>query len=143
MQTVKTLIVDDNADFRRRVTEFLSAEPDVEVVGQAADVEEALRKATALKPAVVLMDVRLPGTDGISATHEIRQRMPDVKVIVLSRFDVQEYREAAKASGASAYVTKRDMMQDLLPAIRRVVSKPVSPRVPSPGGAARASERPG
>jgi len=131
VQTTKTLIVDDSADFRRRVEEILSSEPDVEVVGQAADVEEALRKVRALKPDVVLMDVRLPGTNGLSATLEIQERMPDVKVIILSRFELQEYREAAEACGASNYVTKRAMMQDLLPAIRRAVSTPASPRAES------------
>lgn len=125
------MIVDDSADFRRRVEEILSSEPDVEVVGQAADVEDALRKARALKPDVVLMDVRLPGTNGLSATREIQERMPDVKVIILSRFELQEYREAAEACGASDYVTKRAMMQELLPAIRRAVSKPARPRVES------------
>jgi DNA-binding NarL/FixJ family response regulator len=129
VQTIKTLIVDDSADFRRRVKEFLSSEPDVEVVGQAADVEEALRKTRTLKPDVVLMDVRLPRTNGISATREIQERMPDVKVIILSRFDLQEYREAAEACGASAYVIKRAMIRDLVPTIRRAFSKPASVRV--------------
>ena len=123
MQTTKTLIVDDSADFRRRVGEILSSELDIEVVGQAADVEEALRKARALKPDVVLMDVRLPGTNGLSATREIQERMPDVKVIILSRFDLQEYREVAEACGASDYVVKRAMIRDLVPAIRRALSK--------------------
>lgn len=115
---IRILLVDDNADFRRRVTGFLAAQPDLEVVGEAADGEEALLKARELEPDIVLMDVRMPGTNGISATQQIREQVPDVKVIILSRFDLQEYREAAIASGASGYVVKRSLIEDIVPAIR-------------------------
>ena len=100
MQEIRVLIVDDNVGFRRRIGEFLAAEPDIETVGEAASGEEALQKARELKPSVVLMDVRMPGTNGISATRQLKEKMPAVEVIILSRFDVQEYKEAAAASGA-------------------------------------------
>lgn len=118
MRIIRTLIVDDNADFRRRLKEFLASEPDIEVVGEAADGQDAILKARELKPDVVLMDVRMPGTNGLDATRQLKDEMPEVKVIMLSRFDLQEYREAAKASGASGYVIKKSLIEELLPAIR-------------------------
>jgi DNA-binding NarL/FixJ family response regulator len=120
MQPTKVLIVDDNADFRRRLKEFVAAEPDIEVVGEAIDGQEAVSKATALAPDVVLMDVRMAGTNGLAATRQIKDRLPQVRIIILSRFDVQEYRDAAQASGASGYIVKRALVAELLPAIRAV-----------------------
>jgi DNA-binding NarL/FixJ family response regulator len=120
VQAIKVLIVDDNVDFRRRLREFLAAEPDIEVVGEANDGQEAVSKTTALAPDVVLMDVRMAGTNGLSATRQIKDRLPQVRIIMLSRFDVQEYRDAALASGASGYVVKRALAGELLPAIRAV-----------------------
>jgi DNA-binding NarL/FixJ family response regulator len=120
MQTTRTLIVDDDASFRRRVKEFLASEPDIEVVGEAADGQEGIFKARELQPDVVLMDVRMPGTNGISATRQLKDEMPELKVIVLTIYDLEEYREAAKASGASGYVIKKSLIEELVPAIRGV-----------------------
>ena len=119
MKIVKILIVDDNAGFRRRVREFLIYEPDIDVIGEAAEGQEAIRKAGELQPDLVLMDVRMPGMTGIAATHQLKDENPELKVIILSRFDVQEYRDAAQASGASGYVIKKHLFEELLPAIRR------------------------
>jgi DNA-binding NarL/FixJ family response regulator len=117
--TIRILVADDNASFRQRIKEFLASKPGMEIVGEAADGEDALRRTGELEPDVVLMDVRMPVTNGISATQQIREQMPDVKVIILSRFDLQEYREAAVDSGASGYVVKRALVDELVPAIRR------------------------
>jgi DNA-binding NarL/FixJ family response regulator len=122
VQVRRVLIVDDNASFRRRVKRFLGSEPDIEVVGEAADGQEAILKARALQPDVVLMDVRMPGTNGINATRQLKEEMPEIQVIIVSRFDLEEYREAAMASGASAYVVKKSLIEELVPVIRRVVS---------------------
>ena len=119
MQPTRVMIVDDNAGFREHIREFLAPEPDIQVVGEAGDGREAIEKATALEPDVVLMDVRMAGMDGLSATRHIKERLPEVRIIILSRFDVQEYRDAAQASGATMYVVKRSLTTDLLPAIRR------------------------
>ncbi len=120
MQVIRTLIVDDNAGFRRRVKEFLASEPDIEVIGEAADGREAILKARELQPDLVLMDVRMPGINGLEATRQLKDEMPKLKVIILTIYDLQEYREAALASGASGYVVKKNLVQELLPAIRRV-----------------------
>ena len=118
MRVIRTLVVDDNADFRQRVKEFLASEPEIEVVGEAADGQEAILKARELQPDLVLMDVRMPGINGISATRQLKDEMPEVKVIMLSLFDIDEYRKAALDSGASGYVVKKNLVQELIPAIR-------------------------
>jgi DNA-binding NarL/FixJ family response regulator len=117
MNSLKTLIVDDNADFRRRIREILAQAPDIVVVGEAADGHEAIRKARQLQPNLVLMDIRMPGMNGIDASRIIKRQMPETLVIILSKYDVKQYREAAKASGASGYLVKRSVVGALLPAI--------------------------
>jgi DNA-binding NarL/FixJ family response regulator len=122
VEVIRVLVVDDNAGFRQRVKRFLASEPDIEVVGEAADCQEAILKARALQPDVALMDVRMPGTNGIEATRQLKEEVPEIQVIIVSRFEVEEYREAAMASGASAYVVKRCLFEELVPAIRRVAN---------------------
>jgi len=120
--TTRILVVDDDAAFRQRVKAFFAREADMEVVAEASDGEEAITKAQELKPDVVLMDVRMPGLNGVSATRKLREEMPEVKVIMLSVFDLPEYKDAAMVSGASGYVVKKSMIEALLPEIRRVCS---------------------
>ena len=115
---IGTLIVDDDAGFRQRVKQLLASEPDIEIIGEAADGREAILRAGELEPDLVLMDVRMPGMNGVDATRQLKAEMPQLKVIMLTIFDLQEYREAAKASGASGYVIKKSLIQDLVPAIR-------------------------
>jgi DNA-binding NarL/FixJ family response regulator len=121
VQATRVLIVDDNAGFRRRIREFLTSEAGIQVVGEAGDGREAMERAIELEPDVVLMDVRMAGMNGLATTRQLTAVLPEVRVIILSRFDVQEYRDAAQASGASAYVVKRSLRDDLLPAIRQTV----------------------
>jgi DNA-binding NarL/FixJ family response regulator len=126
VQIMRTLIVDDDALFRRRVKELLATQPDIEVIGEAADGREAVLKARELEPDLVLMDVRMPGTNGINATRQIKDEMPELKVIILTIYDLQEYREAAMASGAGGYVIKKSLIEELLPAIRGVFESNVN-----------------
>ena len=123
MRIIRALIVDDDASFRRRVKEVLASEPDIEVVGEASDGQEAIHKARELEPDLVLMDVRMPGTNGISATRQLKNEMPALKVIMLSILDVQEYRDAAMASGASGYVIKKSLITELVPTIKSVFER--------------------
>jgi len=118
MHITRMLLVDDNAGFRQCAKEFLALEPDIEVVGEAADGQEAVLKARELKPDLVLMDVRMPGISGIDATRQLKEEMPEVQVLILSLYDIDECRKAALDSGASGYVVKKDLIEELLPAIR-------------------------
>ena len=118
MRIIRVLIVDDDARFRRFAKRILSNEPDMEVVGEAGDGQEAILKARELKPDVVLMDLRMPGMNGIDATRQMKKEMPVVRVIILTLYDFEEYREAATTAGTVNYILKKSMNGDLIPAIR-------------------------
>ncbi len=128
MQITRTLIVDDDGSFRRRVKGLLASERDIEVIGEAGDGQEAILKARELEPDLVLMDVRMPGMNGVNATRQLKNEMPELKVLILTIFDLQEYREAAMASGASGYVIKKSLIEELMPAIRGVLRSPQDDR---------------
>lgn len=119
MNAIRVLIVDDDDRFRGRLGQFLATVPHLQVVGEAATGQDALVSARELKPDLVLMDVRMPGMNGVSATRRLKEEIPEVRVIVLSVYDLQEYKDAALASGASAYVIKKSVMEELVPAIRQ------------------------
>lgn len=120
MQKIRTLVVDDDARFRQRVAALLAPEPDMEIIGEAATGEEAVRKAIELRPDVILMDVRMPEKNGLDATAQLKKASPRFRIIVLTIFDLDEYRAAAAAKGADAYIVKKDMIEELVPAIRNV-----------------------
>ncbi|MBU0493832.1 MAG: response regulator transcription factor [Chloroflexi bacterium] len=121
MQETRILIVDDDASFRNRVRRHLFSEPDLEIVGEAADGLEALRMARELQPDLVLMDVRMPGMNGLAATQQLKAELPRMQIIMLTMYDLPEYRDAALASGASGYITKRSLYDELVPLIRSVL----------------------
>jgi len=118
---IRTLIVDDNPNFLRRVRDFLATHEQLEFIGEASDGEEAVSKALDLKPDMVLMDVRMGGMNGLNATQRLKDELPEVTIIILSTYDLHEYREAARIRGASGYVVKMEMVEELLPTIRRVM----------------------
>jgi DNA-binding NarL/FixJ family response regulator len=119
-KTIKTMIVDDSPGFRRHLREYLRAFAEIEVVGEAADGQEALLKAREIKPDLVLMDLRMPKVDGIEATRRLRQELPELAIIFLSNFDMPAYRKAAADSGANGYVAKDSLVEELLKTIREV-----------------------
>jgi len=88
---IRVMLVDDQTLIRQGIRILLDAEPDIEVVGEASDGREALERAAALKPAVILMDIRMPEMDGVTATRELSARQPGIAVIILTTFDDDEY----------------------------------------------------
>ncbi len=118
----KILVVDDDRSFLNLVEKILSGEMDIEVIGEARDGEEAISKAKELKPDIVLMDVRMPNMNGLTATRKLKQIMPEVRTIILTIYDIDEYREAAINNGASGFVLKKIMRSELVKTIREVVS---------------------
>jgi DNA-binding NarL/FixJ family response regulator len=114
---VRVLLVDDQALFREALATLLDVRDDVEVVGEAADGDEALRRVAALSPDVVLMDLRMPVLDGIAATRRLRAERPDVRVIALTTFDNDEDVFAALRAGAVGYLLKDVSSQRLVEAI--------------------------
>jgi DNA-binding NarL/FixJ family response regulator len=128
---IKILIVDDEQLLRLGFRMIFEAEPDLEVVGEAGDGTEALRLAGECHPDVVLMDIRMPRTNGIDATARIIAALPAVRVLVLTTFDLDEYAFAALRAGASGFLLKNAEPAVLLSAIRTVASGDavVAPRV--------------
>jgi DNA-binding NarL/FixJ family response regulator len=118
---IRVLIADDQRLVRAGLRMILTSEPDVAVVGEAGDGREAVAEAHRLRPDVVLMDVRMPGTDGIEATRRIMRAADPPRVIVLTTFDRDEYVYEALRSGASAFMLKDAPEHQLLAAIRVVV----------------------
>ena len=105
-RTAKVLIADDQTLFRSGLARLLEEDPRITLVGQAADGLDAVKKAAALKPDVVLMDLKMPGLGGVEATATIVAAQPDVKVLVLTTFDADSYVLQALKAGASGYVLK-------------------------------------
>jgi DNA-binding NarL/FixJ family response regulator len=121
MKTKKILIVDDSTLFRNHVREKLTDESGLEVVGEAGNGLAAVEKTKALKPDLVIIDIRMPRMSGIDAIKQIKKELPGIKTIILTIHDLQEYRKAAKKCGAEAYVLKISMEEELVPTIRGVL----------------------
>ena len=118
--TIRLLLVDDHQVVRLGLRALLSAESDLEVVGEAGSAAEALAQVDSLRPEVVLMDVRLPGQSGITACQQIHQRWPEVKVLMLTSFADESLVLEAVDAGASGYVLKQVGNDDLIKAVRAV-----------------------
>jgi two-component system NarL family response regulator len=118
LDILRVLVVDDHALFREGIVGILSAQPDIAIVGQASDGLEALVMARDLSPDIILMDITMPGTDGIEATRSIKQEFPDVRVIMLTvREENDRLFEAIKA-GADGYLLKTIRAHQLVEMLR-------------------------
>jgi len=115
---IRILLVDDQVLFREGLRTLLSVQSGFDVVGEAANGEEALRLAGTLRPDVILMDVRMPVLDGVAATHRMRVSYPDIRVIVLTTFDDDEYVFEALRAGAAGYLLKDTASEKLFEAVR-------------------------
>ena len=120
METITILIADDHTVVRDGLSAMLAREEDFRVVGEARNGVEALDKARALKPDVVLMDLRMPEMDGVEAMRQIREEQENAKFIVLTTFDSDEYIFDAIDAGAKGYLLKDASREDLFKAIRAV-----------------------
>ncbi|WP_149822924.1 response regulator transcription factor [Streptomyces tailanensis] len=120
---IRVLLADDQSLVRAGFKALLDAQADIEVAGEAADGEEALRKVRELRPDVVLMDIRMPVLDGLAATRRItdEQGLDDVKVVMLTTFELDEYVFEAIRSGASGFLVKDTEPEELVRAVRAVV----------------------
>lgn len=128
---IRVLIVDDQTLIRLGFRMVLESTGDIDVVGEASDGAEALTAVAELSPDVVLMDVRMPGVDGIEATARIRRAHPDVRVLVLTTFDLDEYAFGALRAGAGGFLLKDARRDELIAAVRAVAAgeATLSPRV--------------
>ena len=129
--TISVVLADDQALMRMGFRMVLEAEEDIAVVGEASDGTSALAQAKALHPDVILMDVRMPGMNGIEATERIARECPGTRVLILTTFDLDEYAFAGLRAGASGFLLKDTRPTELAEAIRTVASGEavVSPRI--------------
>lgn len=132
---LKVLIVDDVADTRTNIRRLLDFEEDFEVIGEAGDGEEALKKARELLPDCILMDINMPRLDGIEATRLISMELPALVIVIMSVQGEQEYLEKAVLVGARGYLIKPFGSDELVATLRRACSlaaegrsRPATPR---------------
>ena len=117
---IRILLADDQTIFRQGLAALLTLESDFEIVGQAENGQDAIRLTERLKPDVVLMDVQMPICNGIEATREIHQRFPEVKILVLTTFDNDDYIWTSLRAGALGYLLKRTPAEQMAISIRSV-----------------------
>jgi DNA-binding NarL/FixJ family response regulator len=119
---IRVLLADDQALVRGGFRALLDAEDDIEVVGEASDGEEALRLARARTPDIILMDIRMPGVDGLAATRAIAEdeRLAGVRVVILTTFDLDEHVYEALAGGAAGFLVKDTEPAELIAGVRAV-----------------------
>lgn len=122
MRKAKILLVDDHTVVRQGIKALFAPEPDVEVVGEAENGREALERIPQLQPDIILMDISMPGLNGIEATRQILQSHPHVKIVVLSMHTSEEYVFQVLHAGASGYVLKQSDSMEVLTAIRAALS---------------------
>jgi DNA-binding NarL/FixJ family response regulator len=119
---IRVLLADDQADVRAGIRSLLERTEDITVAGEARDGAEAVTLTAHLRPDVVLMDIRMPGLDGLAATRSIVDTDPEAKVVVLTTFDLDEYVFAALRAGASGFLLKNAAPADLRRAVRVVAA---------------------
>ncbi|MBA7628476.1 Transcriptional regulatory protein DegU [subsurface metagenome] len=120
MDKIKVLLAEDHVIVREGTREFVQREPDMEVVGEAGDGEEAVKLATELQPDVVVMDIAMPKLNGIEATKRIKELYPSIAVLILTAYDYDQYIFALLEAGAAGYLLKGVRVRELIDAIRAV-----------------------
>ena len=122
MPKITVMLVDDHALVRRGFRLMLEDDPELQVVAEAGDGEEAIRVAAKLHPQVIVMDCALPGADGMEATRQIRERCPDIGVLMLSMHSEDTWVRRALEAGANGYILKSAVDLDLADAIKRIAA---------------------
>jgi len=123
VRRARLLIVDDHDLIRESTQLMLEGEPDLEVVGEAANGHHALELCRQLRPDLVLMDVRMPEMDGLTATREIKKEMPTISVLLVSAYESEDYRREAASAGATDYILKDAERYQLLEAVHAALGE--------------------
>ena len=121
MKPIRLLLVDDNPTFLDMLDEFLQEKEDLLIVGTARESESAITQTQLLQPDVILLDIRMPGMNGLEAIPRLREALPGVGIVILTIYDLAPYRKAALAAGANEFVSKQDIFTRIVPSIRKVV----------------------
>jgi len=120
MGKIKILIADDHAVVREGTRQILEQEPDLDVVAEAADGEEAVRLAGSSKPEVAIIDIAMPRVDGVEATKQIKKLYPDIAVLILTAYDDDQFVFGLLEAGAAGYLLKSVRGRELIDAVRRI-----------------------
>lgn len=120
MTKIRVLLADDHAVLRAGIRALLDMQPDIEVIGEAGDGRQAVERVRELEPDIILMDIGMPGLDGLAATRQIKENHPRTRILILTQHENKEYILPALKIGASGYVLKRAEGDELLNAIRAV-----------------------
>jgi two-component system, NarL family, response regulator NreC len=120
MSGLRILVVDDHEAVREGVCAILSSHPDLEVCGEAVDGEDAVAKALSLRPDIIIMDISMPRTDGLSASRQVLKTFPHLSIIVLSMHDAKQSVDTARRAGVKGYVSKAQAGSALLDAVDAV-----------------------
>src|SRR6195256_6774703 len=129
---IRVLIADDQALVRAGFRMILDAQPDLEVVGEVGDGSAAIDAVRTLRPDVVLMDIRMPGVDGIEATRRLSEAGASARIVILTTYDLDEYVFDALAAGASGFLLKPVPPEELVPGVRAAASGEALPAPSSP-----------
>ena len=122
MKKIKLLVADDHKIFRQGIKKLLEEESDLQVVGEASDGRDAVKKATELKPDVILMDIAMANLNGLEATRHIKKQLPSAKVIMVTMHKNEEYVLQSFQAGASGFILKEGAVEELVSAIRSINS---------------------
>ena len=122
MATLRILIADDHATVRQGLKLLIDSQPDMDVVGEAADGNDVLEQAETLKPDIIVMDISMPGMNGLIATRTLKRAQPDASIVALTRHDDETYLDELLRAGASGYVLKQSAPMEFLQAIRAVAA---------------------
>ncbi|MCK2182865.1 UvrY/SirA/GacA family response regulator transcription factor [Halomonas getboli] len=128
---IRVLVADDHHLVRTSIAHLLDAEPDISIVGEAADGEEAIRLARELKPDIVLMDIRMPGIGGLEATRKIHRFTQDIRILVLTAFLEDTFAQRLLDAGAHGFISKGSQHDEMVTAVRSVFAgqRYVSPEI--------------
>lgn len=119
---LRVLVVDDNESVRRSISQILRSQADIEVVCEAVDGADAVLKIGEHQPDVVLLDITMPGMNGLEVAETIKVEFPSVHVLIVSQHDSRGFQWAALAAGVSGYIIKSNVGRDLVPELRRIQS---------------------
>lgn len=119
---LRVLVVDDNESVRRSISQILRSQADIEVVCEAVDGADAVRKIGEHQPDVVLLDITMPGMNGLEVAETVKVEFPSVHVLIVSQHDSRGFQWAALAAGVSGYIIKSNVGRDLVPELRRIQS---------------------
>src|SRR5215510_1130371 len=122
MNKLRVLLAEDHQTVREGLKMLIGQQPDMEVVGEAADGREAIDRAQKLKPDVVVMDISMPGLNGLKATRKLKETSPEIQVVALTRHNEGGYLQELLQAGAAGYVLKQSSSDELIRAIRAVGS---------------------